>query len=155
MKTDVRRLYALAAALNLVESGNEEDNFHILVHGMTGKSHVSELTESEYRAVEAELRKMLVRQGNYQPKKRESIPDMMTEKQQRYAWKLAYRLAELDGNANAAVNQRLAGAVRKALGITAFPSDPLRWVRKEDGIKLIEALKHYVSHAEKKAGMNP
>ena len=75
---------------------------------------------------------------------------MMTGKQQAMAWKLTYILAELDENTETAVSQRLAGAVRKTLGITAPPSDPLRWVRKDDGIKLIEALKKIVANAEKK-----
>ena len=144
MKKQTHKLYALAAVLGILESGNPDDNFHVLVHRITGKYHVSELTSEEAGTVEAELRKMLGSSG------KEDIPDMMTRKQKWLARQLASRLAELDGNENATVNQRLAGTVRKTLGITAPPDDPLRWVRKADGIKLIEALKKIVSHAEKK-----
>lgn len=150
MKEHTRRLYAAASVLGLVEHGSLDDNFHILVHRITGKYHVSHLTETEAGKVEAELNRMLVSQGLYKPKQREDIPDMMTGKQQAMAWKLTYILAELDGNTETTVSQRLAGAVRKTLGVTAPPSDPLRWVRKDDGIKLIEALKKIATNAEKK-----
>ena len=40
------------------------------------------------------------------------------------------------------------------LGITAPPDDPLKWVRKADGIRLIEALKKITAHAEKKKNKN-
>ena len=150
MKKQTHKLYALAAVLGILESGNPDDNFHTLVHRLTGKYHVSELTRSEAGTVEAELHRMLVNQGLYKPKQREEVPDMMTGKQQAKAWALAYRLAELDGNQNADAKQRLARAVRKTLGITAPPDAPLKWVRKADGIRLIEALKKIVAHAEKK-----
>jgi len=82
MKEHTRRLYAAASVLGLVERGSLDDNFHILVHRMTGKYHVSDLTETEAGKVEAELNRMLVSQGLYKPKQREDIPDMMTGKQQ-------------------------------------------------------------------------
>ncbi len=149
MKEHTRRLYAAASVLGLVERGSLDDNFHILVHRMTGKYHVSDPTETEAGKVEAELNRMLVSQGLYKPKQREDIPDMMTGKQQAKAWAMAYQLAELDGNKNADINQRLAGVVRKTLGITAPPDNPLKWVRKNDGIRLIEALKKILAHAKK------
>jgi len=62
---------------------------------------------------------------------------------------MAYQLAELDSNTKADVKQRLAGVVRKTLGITAPPDNPLKWVRKNDGIRLIEALKKILAHAKK------
>ncbi len=149
MKEHTRRLYAAASVLGLVERGSLDDNFHILVHRMTGKYHVSDLTETEAGKVEAELNRMLVSQGLYKPKQREDIPDMMTGKQQAKAWAMAYQLAELDSNTKVDVKQRLAGVVRKTLGITAPPDNPLKWVRKNDGIRLIEALKKILAHAKK------
>ena len=130
MKEHTRRLYAAASVLGLVEHGSLDDNFHILVHRITGKYHVSHLTETEAGKVEAELNRMLVTQGLYKPKRHKDIPDMMTGKQQAMAWKLTYILAELDGNTETTVSQRLAGIVRKTLGVTAPPSDPLRWCGK-------------------------
>ena len=150
MKEQIRKLYAAASVLGLVERGSLDDNFHLLVHRITGKFHVSQLTQTEAGKVETELHRMLVSRNFYKPKQREDVPGMMTAKQQAMAWSLTYQLAELDGNAETTVSQRLAGAVRKTLGITAPPNEPLKWVRKDDGIKLIEALKRYVSSAEKK-----
>ena len=55
MKEHTRRLYAAASVLGLVERGSLDDNFHILVHRMTGKYHVSHLTETEAGKRAAEL----------------------------------------------------------------------------------------------------
>ena len=154
-KAQTKRLYSLAAALGILERSNPDDNFHTLVHGMTGKIHVSELTAAEGKAVEAELQRQLNHQGDYTPKKSEvrERPNMLTKAQSRYIWKLIYLLMELDGKASSAkADERLAGAVRKILGITAFPDEPLAWVRREQASRLITTLEHYVRSAEKKAG---
>ncbi len=149
MKQQTKRLYAIAAKLGLVEGG--EDAFHQIVYRVTGKEHVSELDEAEGKAVERELLRMK-RQAPFKPKSREEVPGMMTNAQQRYAWRMVYRLIELDGDAaGAAPGERLAGVVQKTLGITACPREPLKWVNREDGSKLIEALKRIVRNAEQKA----
>lgn len=131
----------------MVEGG--EDAFHQIVYRITGKEHVSELTESEGKAVERELIRMKHRDLP-KPQPREEIPGMMTDAQQRYAWRLIYRLIELDKK-DVPAGERMAGAVRKILQITASPKEPLRWVNREDGSKLIETLKRYVRSAERKA----
>ncbi len=133
--------------MGLVEGG--EDAFHQIVYRITGKEHVSELTESEGKAVERELIRMKHRDLP-KPQPREEIPGMMTDAQQRYAWRLIYRLIELDKK-DVPAGERMAGAVRKILQITASPKEPLRWVNREDGSKLIETLKRYVRSAERKA----
>lgn len=145
---DTKRLYAIAAKMGLVERGGE-DAFHQLVYTLTGKEHVSELTDTEGKAVEAELLR-IKRNTPGKPKQYDTVPGMMTESQQRYAWRLIYRLKELDGK-KTPVNKRMAGAVKKILDITANPKEPLRWVDRENGSKLIEALKRYVRSAERKA----
>ena len=144
-----KRLYAIAAKLGLVEGG--EDAFHQIVYRVTGKEHVSDLNEAEGKVVERELFRMKG-QAQRKPKQREEVPGMMTDAQQRYAWRMIYRLIELDGDTEgASPGKRLAGAVRKTLSITASTKEPLKWVSREDGSKLIEALKRYVKSAEKKA----
>lgn len=149
MKELTKRLYAIAAKQGLVEGG--EDAFHQIVYRMTGKEHVSELNEAEGKAVERELIRMK-RQAPPRPKPREEVPGMMTDAQQRYAWRMIYRLIELDGDAaGASPGERLAGVVRKTLGITAGSKEPLKWVSREDGSRLIEALKRIVRNAEQKA----
>ena len=148
------RLYALASGLGLVERNNKDDLFHQLVYGITGKEHVSELTVSEANAVQAELKERMKLKNHNKPlKKRQEdpVPGMMTDSMKRLAWFLAYRLEELDDkNIPVPANIRLAGAVKKVLGITADQSDPLVWIKFNEGMKLIEYMKRYVRSAEQK-----
>lgn len=53
-KGQTQTLYSLAAVLGLVESGNKEDPFHMIVYRISGKTSVRELTPPEAAAVEAE-----------------------------------------------------------------------------------------------------
>lgn len=155
MATMTKRLYTLANGLGLVENGSKEDPFHQLVYGLTGKEHVSELTSAEARAVQAELQERMRLKNHDKPLKKEKtakedVPGMMTAAQQRLAWRLVYRLDELEPTA-ASVPERLIGAIEKILGITAPDENPLIWVRFQDGMKLIEHLKRYVRSAERRA----
>lgn len=157
MATTTKRLYALASVLGMVE-GSKDDPFHQLVYGLTGKEHVSELTPSEARTVQAELQeRMKLKNHNKTLKKKksdgESVAGMMTIPMQKLAWSLTYKLEELDEKSPPVpANIRLAGAVRKVLGITAAPEEPLKWVHFQEGMKLIEALKRYVASAERRSG---
>lgn len=154
MATITKRLYALANSLGLVDNGSKEDPFHQLVYGLTGKEHVSELTPPEARKVQAELQERMRLKNHDKPlkKKKESEPGMMTVPMKNYAKFLAHRLEELDEKTpSVPANFRLAGAVRKVLGVTAPDEDPLIWVHFQDGMKLIEYLKRYVSSAERRA----
>ena len=74
---------------------------------------------------------------------------MMTKAQRDMAWRQIYTLAALSPS-RASEGERMAGAVRKILGITASPKEPLKWVSKEDGSRLIDTLKRYVRTAQKK-----
>lgn len=155
MATTTKKLYTLANSLGLVESGNKEDPFHQLVYGLTGKEHVSELAPEEARAVQAELQERMRLKNHDKPLKKkkttkEDIPGMMTAAQQRLAWRLVYRLDELEPTA-ASVPERLIGAIEKILGITASRADPFRWINFDNGTKLIEHLKRYVRSAERRA----
>lgn len=155
MATTTKKLYTLANSLGLVENGNKEDPFHQLVYGLTGKEHVNELTPEEARAVQAELQERMKLKNHSEPLKRkkstkETVPGMMTAAQQGLAWRLVYRLDELEPTA-ASVPERLVGAIGKILGITASRADPLRWVDFDSGTKLIEHLKRYVRSAERRA----
>lgn len=155
MAAMTKRLYALASGLGLVERNNKDDLFHQLVYGITGKEHVSELTVSEANAVQAELKERMKLKNHNKPLKKrqeDSVPGMMTDSMKRLAWFLAYRLEELDDkNIPVPANIRLAGAVKKVLGITADQSDPLVWIKFNEGMKLIEYMKRYVRSAELKA----
>ena len=146
---DVKKLYAKAAVLGMVEPGSHEDAFHQLVYGLTGKDSVKALTEPEFQKVENELKQRLrARPSDRRPEPQEA-PGMMTKAQRDMAWRQIYTLAALSPS-RASEGERMAGAVRKILGITASPKEPLKWVSKEDGSRLIDTLKRYVRTAQKK-----
>ena len=135
-----RKLYALAAKLNLLERGNPEDDFHIIVFRITGKNHVSELTEKEEKAVLTELTEM------------EQIAENSRKigiRQQNKVWALIYELCKIDPS-DAKPAERLCGAVEKILGKSSAKSDPFRWVKDDDAAKLINTLNRYVKSAKKK-----
>ena len=145
-KGQTQTLYSLAAVLGLVESGNKEDPFHMIVYRISGKTSVRELTPPEAAAVEAELRQQ-------RPKKKTASPEYpgkMTAGQKAYAWRLLYDLAKLSPSA-VPVGERMAGIVRKVLQEDPCPGHPLNWVKREDGAKLIETLKRYLRNAKRKA----
>lgn len=155
MAVTTKRLYTLANSLGLVDSGSKEDPFHQLVYGLTGKEHVNDLTPTEARVVQNELQERMRLKNHSEPLKKkkaakEIVPGMMTASQQRFAWRLVYRLDELEPTV-ASVPERLIGAIVKILGITASKSDPFRWINFDDGSKLIEQLKRYVRSAEGRA----
>ena len=153
MAATTKKLYAMAATLGLLERGSEEDAFHQLVYGLTGKEHVSELSPAEANAVQRELQCRLRSAAPNVTKKRsrkKDVPGMMTAAQQKKAWSLIYRLDEIEPKEVPEV-ERLIGAIEKVLGITASKTDPFRWINFDDGTKLIEQLKRYVRSAERKA----
>ena len=87
------------------------------------------------------------------PKKKTASPEYpgkMTAGQKAYAWRLLYDLAKLSPSA-VPVGERMAGIVRKVLQEDPCPGHPLNWVKREDGAKLIEALKRYLRNAKRKA----
>ena len=129
-KGQTQTLYSLAAVLGLVESGNKEDPFHMIVYRISGKTS-----------------------GEQRPKKKTASPEYpgkMTAGQKAYAWRLLYDLAKLSPSA-VPVGERMAGIVRKVLQEAPCPGHPLNWVKREDGAKLIEALKRYLRNAKRKA----
>lgn len=136
-----------------------EDERHALVNGITGKESLTELTEEETTTVINELiERMKIRRRsdleNQNPKSKvAAVAGMMTAEQQSLAWRLVYRLRELDDNpSRASAGERMAGVIRKELGITATAGKNIfMWISFEDGSKLIEKLKCYVRSAERKA----
>ncbi len=150
MKTQV--LYAIAAKNGLVEHGNKDDPFHQIVYSVTGKTSVKDLTDHEMRLVEVEIHSRTndnISDGKV--KNQEAVPDMMSPAQQSLAWRLMYQIKRYDVKISGkTVGARLAGTVRKSLGITASDTDPLKWVNAENGNRLIETLKRYLKSAEKK-----
>lgn len=136
----IKKLYALAAELNLLERGNPEDDFHIIVYRITGKSHVSELDEKEEKAVLKELLRY---------KETEESPQKISPQHRDKVWALIYRLCEIDPS-DAEPFDRLSGALKKILNTSSTRSDPFRWVKEKDAGKLINTLQGYVKSAERR-----
>lgn len=149
----IQKIYGIAAILGMVEQNSKEDALHQLVYGMTGKFSVRELTQKEQNAVMAELRKRFrAEHPNSQKKPQRSCPNKMTPNQKSKAWALLYELV-IYTPSDVNIGERMAGIVRKELHITSFAADPLRWVSRSDGSKLIEQLKRYVQHVKEKAAI--
>ena len=147
-----KAIFAMCRQLNI-----DNDDRHALIYGITGKESTKELTDAEAKAVIGELaERVRVRSRSLPLEKRKpkvyspSVAGMMTPEQQSLAWRLIYRLIELDGNPKGAtVAERMVGAIKKELGITAAPGKEIfKWVSFNDGSKLIEQLKRYVRSAE-------
>ena len=150
-----KTIFGLSKGLNM-----DNDELHLLAYGLTGKESLTELSDGQAETVIRELRGRSGQQRFYRKEKPrpQSVPGMMTAEQQSLAWRLMYRLQELDDKpklhedgSSVTVGERMAGAIEKVLGITAIAGkDIFKWVSFEDGSKLIEYLKRYVRSAEKK-----
>ena len=152
MAKNIRKLYAIAAKNGLVEHGNKDDLFHLIIYSVIGKTSVKELTDKEIKLVETEiLRKTKSDISGAKIKNQEAVHGMMSPAQQSLAWRYMYEIESYDLKPSAkALGKRLARVVQKELGITASDTEPLKWVNKKNGNMLIEVLKRYVAIAEKK-----
>lgn len=154
-KEQIRRIYGMGAVLG-IKGSDKDDLLHDLVFGITGKTSVKELEDTEAQSVIAELIHRMQFGNPNRPKKSTKNSDgsygMATKEQQNLCWRYCYRLKELDPNPNSAdVYDRLAGAIRKVCGTNIIPKkDPFHSVTQESCTKLIEQLKRYVNTAERR-----
>ena len=156
----IQRIYGMGATLGLVESGNKEDLLHELIYCHTEKTSVRELTNEEYKAIVKELAER-IQIANLQPphpakqkraQKYETTPGGMTAGQQKKVWALMYQLQGCDlQDSPSSLGERLCGIIKKELNIDCTPKNPLKWIKYQQGNKLIELLKNYVKSAERKA----
>lgn len=151
----IRKIYAIGGALGM-RGTDRQDALHDLVHSMTGKASVRELTYSEACRVIGELE---ARQGTPPPRKggrplRKTTPGRVSEGQQRKIRALMYQLAEASPS-TAQLDDRLCAIIKKTLGVEAFPAAPFAWVTYRGANTLIETLKGYVATARKKVGEAP
>lgn len=148
----IRKIYAIAGALGM--KGNDRyDPLHDLISDITGKESVRDLSYADACRVIDELE---ARQGTPPPRKggrplRKSAPGRVSEGQQRKIWALMYKLEEASPS-TAPLGNRLCAIIKKTLGVDAFPAAPFAWVDYKGGNKVIEALKGYVTTAQKHRG---
>lgn len=139
----IKTIFAIAKKLG-ISDGTHSDELHSLVFQLTKKESIASLTENEGEKVVKRLRQLSGQNNTY-------VKGRMTQAQKKKAWALIYRLIELDDKkTNTSASDRMAGAVKKILGLEKIASNPLVWVKYEDGQKLIEYLKRYVKSAEAK-----
>ncbi len=158
-KAEIRKtVYALGRGL-----GMDNEDIHALVYGITGKEHISELTDKEFFAVRAEL---MNRMKGMPPAPAERKPKTeysydrgrLSEAQAKYIWRLMYQLESFDEKpCDKTLRERLAAIIRKELnvpvidGYSGGKTDIFKNVTSEGASKLIEQLKRYVASAERKA----
>lgn len=142
-----KRIWGIAHSL-----GMSSDDLHALCNTVTGCYSLKDLDSRQTADLLAELNKRQGGNRNYKKKPVQTEAGMMTAAQQKLAWRYIYRLAELDPTpSKAQPGERMCGAIKKALGITADIKEPFKWIKFNEGIKLIEMLKRYVVSAERKA----
>lgn len=148
----VKKIYAIANAMGLVNPRDAPDELHLLVQAITGRESVKTLTYSEANKVIAELDRL---QGGppLKPKTHAEIPGGPTEGQQRKVWALMYQLKKLDQERiDTPLGERLCGVIRKELQVDAAPKKPFAWLSQKSANKLIEVLKAYIRNSQRKAG---
>lgn len=157
-KSSKQRIYAIANRLGMVEQNNKHDDaLHILVHGLTGKESISALTSTEAQLVEQELKRRAtaadptIPNQHKRKRKYEELPGGVTAKQQKYAWFLMSEIERFDPSpVGVRLRDRLCGIIEKQFKVTAFPSQPFRFVTMEQGGALIEGLKSMAMRTELK-----
>ena len=152
-KGTVKSIYALGAKLGMVErGGGHADALHALVQGLTGKESITALTPAEAQAVLAELRRRSAPAAAPQKKrarKYEALPGGLSEGQQKKVWYLMYQLEKYDpAPEGVQLRDRLCGLISRQFGVTAFPTQPFRFLSFSQGNALIEGLKSLAERKE-------
>lgn len=137
-----RKIYAIAGSLKFVDKNDKEnDILHMIVYNLTMKTSVKDLTFAQANQVID----YLVQQQN------KSIPEVMSEGQKKKVFSLMYQLKELDAEPNfTPIGERLAGIIERQFKVRSTPKYLFTNLSKEDGNRLIEILKNYISTAERK-----
>lgn len=159
----IRRLYAKAHKLGIVENGNKNDNYHILITSLTGKMSTKDLSVDEYKRVDNELTRLinstglnLAKDKNTSNKKHQRSPGGISAGQINKIWALMYQLASAspaligaDGK-SASIGSRLCGVIKKEMKLDATTKSPLAWMTYKQGNNLIEIIKKYILSTERK-----
>ncbi len=158
-RNQMKKIYAIGTQLGIYEKDNPNDNLHILIESVTGKTSIAEITNIDADNVIKELIKY--NRGNKKVSsgkpKSSYKPGMITPEQSKMIWALMYRLAEYDkAPLNVTLGFRLSKVIEKELKIIPFNKEmfiksPVLFVNFEQARKLIEILKGYVNNEKRKA----
>lgn len=125
-KNEIRKtVYALGRGL-----GMDNEDIHALVYGITGKEHISELTDKEFFAVRAELMNRMKgmppapAEKKAKPKSEYTYDrGRLSEAQAKYIWRLMYQLESFDEKpCDKTLRERLAAIIRKELNVPVIDS---------------------------------
>lgn len=147
-----KKIYSLGAVCGIVESGSHDDELHVLVHRVTGKSSVRELTEDEALSVIKELKEYLKLSELDKQAPPPSSATLMSEQQKAFAFRLIYQLIALDEEPSTATpRERLCGVVTKVTGKSINISrDIFDGFTEAEGSAVIEEIKRYIRTARRK-----
>jgi len=154
-----KTIYGRAIERGIYEKGNKNDALHDLVHQVSGKASIAELTEIEALKVIERMGGS----GTYYKAHRGTVPyaakadigsthepspqcagaGMATQAQKRKVWAMMYQLEKLSPR-DATLGARLCGVIKKYAGVDAVERDPFRFVTAEMCWRLIEGLKMIV-----------
>ena len=82
-------------------------------------------------------------------RKYEALPGGLSEGQQKKVWYLMYQLEKYDpAPEGVQLRDRLCGLIRRQFGVTAFPTQPFRFLSFSQGNALIEGLKSLAERKE-------
>lgn len=141
----IKKIYAIANKIGIVENGNHHDELHLLIGGMTGKDSVRSLTYQQAGLVLERLEQL---QGKKSP-----VAGAMTSGQKKKVWALMYQLKTKDKEGcKVPLGERLCGIIKKELKVDSKAKDPFVWLDYSSGNKLIEILKNYVKNTKKQMG---
>lgn len=155
-----KKIYAIGNALGLVENGNDNDDLHLLIGGITGKDSVKVLTYTEANAVISHLEQLQKNSKGAPPKRTThktytSVPGGITIGQQRKVWALMYELEKYDKEpSTASLGDRVAGIIKNSLHLDGTAKNPMAWLDFHTGEKLIETIKRYIESAKKGCGVD-
>jgi len=153
----IKSIYAIAAKIGILDRSTHDDALHDMVLGLTGKTSIKALTHAEALAVLTELRHRSSPNAapaptpprKKQARKYTELPGGMTAAQQKMVWYLMYQLDKFDSApAGVQLRDRLCGIIQRQFKVTAFATQPFRFLNAEQGGALIEGLKAMTERAE-------
>ena len=148
-REQMKHIYALARSLGVTSQSSDNDELHTMVLGMSGKAHISDMTEAEADTLISELMRRM--RGNVKPPEPKVQKSGVTEGQRSKIWKLMYKLEELDSKkSEIKKGVRLCGIINHVLGTDAGVKNPFAWMSHKQASVLIEAMKGMVATAERR-----
>ena len=147
-----KKIYGLASVCDMIEQGSHEDDLHFLVHRVTGKCRIKDLTDDEADKVIKELKEFIKLTDLEKRAPPPRADALISEAQIKLAFRKMYELAALDeAPPESTVRERLTGVICKVTGKSVNSSDNIfKGLTEAQGAAVIEELKRYIRTARKR-----